>query len=257
VTDLVWFVFSAGGLVVFTLGGVLWLWARQASRVPRLFLLLTTIAYALCSVYVIDYGVGRLLVRGFHPFSRSDVGSGRIAIVVLGSGSFTARDWDGNAFSTVDSAAATRVTEAARVFRLTDADWVISSGGTPHADDPNARSGDTMRDALVRLGVPAARLRVETESRNTRDEAQIVGHLLARLHVEHVILVTSDLHMRRSVGTFRASGIETIPAIARDPFSAYPLRDWIFPSEYGLAYANAVAHELGGLIYYMARGWYK
>jgi uncharacterized SAM-binding protein YcdF (DUF218 family) len=257
VTDLVWFVFSPGGMVVFTLAGVLWLYARPASRGPRWFLLLTTVAYALCSVYAIDYGVGRLLVRGFHPFSRSDVGRGRMVIVVLGSGSFTARDWDSNAFSTVDSAAATRVVEAERVFRLTDADWVISSGGTPHADDPNARSGDTMRDALMRLGVPSTRLLVETESRNTRDEAQIVGRLLPSLHVEQVILVTSDLHMRRSVGAFRAAGIRTVPAIARDPFSAYPLRDWLLPSDYGLWYASAVAHELGGLIYYMARGWYK
>jgi uncharacterized SAM-binding protein YcdF (DUF218 family) len=257
VTELIWFVFSVGGVVSFTLAGVIWLYARPASRVPRRFLLLISIAYVLCSIYAIDNGVGTLLVRGFHPFSRNDVESGRTAIVVLGSGSFTAHDWDNNTFSTVDAAAATRVAEAARVYRLTQAEWVISSGGTAHADDPNQLTGSTMRDALLGLGVPAARLIVETESRNTRDEAVVVARLLAGLHVDHVILVTSDLHMRRSVGTFRAAGIPTIPAIARDPLSAYPVRDRMFPTGYGLAHASEVAHEMCGLVYYAIRRWYK
>jgi len=257
VTDIVWFVFSVGGVVVFTLAGVLWLRARPTSVAARRFLLLTTAAYAFCSIYAVDEGAARLLARGFHAFSRSDIPKGHLAIVVLGSGSFTARDWDNRPFSTVDPTAATRVAEAARVFMLTQADWVISSGGTPLTDDPNERTGTTMRDALLHLGVPATRLIVETESRNTRDEAVIVARLIANLHVEHLILVTSALHMRRSVGAFRAVGVDVIPAIARDPLSAYPRRDWLLPTGYGLSRAHDLAHESSGLVYYAMRGWYR
>src|SRR6185295_8970327 len=94
--------------------------------------------------------------------------------------------------------------------------------------------GITLRDAMVTLGVPAARLIVETESRDTHDEAVIVAPMLRNLDVEHVVLVTSGTHMRRSLGTFRAQGIRAIPAIARDPLTAIAWSDWVLPSDLGL-----------------------
>ena len=223
------------------LGGTLWMRARPHSAHARRFLFLVAIAYAVLTNYGISDGIGRLLVVGINPLAAGDLPPGRKAIVVLGSGSFTARDWANGTYSIVDPVDATRALEAVRVFRLVGAEWVISSGGRPRPDDPNEASGIALRDAMVTLGVPAARLIVETESRNTHDEAVIIAPLLRNLDVEHVVLVTSGTHMRRSLGAFRAQGIHAIPAIARDPYSPISWSDWILPSDLGLR-KSAISH---------------
>ena len=253
-SDFVWFVFSAGGAIVFLLVGVVWLRARPQSLHPRRILLATVLFYTAASLYGVSYPIGRLLVVGFQPLERANVPPGVSAIVLLGSGSFTVRDWNENRFSILDRPGASRVLEALRVFSLVGADWIISSGGLADLDDQNEPSGTTMRDALVHLGVPASRILVETKSRNTHDEALIVAPMLEALEVDHVILVTSDVHMRRSLGAFRAQGVDAIPAIARHPYLDAP---WIFPSEDGLYDAAMVVHEVIGLGYYSLRGWYR
>jgi uncharacterized SAM-binding protein YcdF (DUF218 family) len=238
------------------LGGALWLWRRPFSVHPRRFLLATAFVYTLASIYGVSYLAGRTLVIGFEPFERQQVPAGRAAVVVLGSGTFTARDWQENRFTLVDTSAASRVLEAKRVFTLVNPDWVISSGGNPVPDHPDEPSGLTMRDTLVRLGVPAERILVETESRTTRHEAILVAPMLRSLNVAHTILVTSDTHMRRSLGAFRAEGIDAIPAIARHPFTNVPWDRWFVPSNAGLDETRQIVHEAAGIVYYALRGWY-
>ena len=248
---------SSGGVALVLFVGALWMWRRPASSRARQYLLGGALVYAALSCYAISYASGRLLVAGFRPLTRADVPPGPAAIVVLGSGSVVARDWDDARLAVLDRASAERVLETIRVFKMTDAAWVIASGGLPRPRDFDEASGRTMRDELLRSGIPAARLLVETESRNTHDEAVIVRDMLRSLDVQHVILVTSEIHMRRSLGTFRAQGIQALPAIARQASGTIPWIAWIIPTEGGLSLASDVWHEIFGLGYYFARGWYR
>jgi uncharacterized SAM-binding protein YcdF (DUF218 family) len=75
--------------------------------------------------------------------------------------------------------------------------------------------------------------------------------------IQLVVIVTSDTHMRRSIGTFRAVGIDASPAIAPDPHRQAPWWDWATPSTPGLDHTARVVHELIGLPYYWARGWWR
>ena len=114
-----------------------------------------------------------------------------------------------------------------------------------------------MADALVQLGVPAPRILLETESQNTREEALIIERMLKPLKVDRVVLVTSDIHMRRSLGTFRAVGIDAVPAVARTPHYPAPWNVDVLPSDTGLEEARAAAHEILGIGYYTLRGWLR
>ena len=257
VTAFVGYIFSAGGVVAVLLGGVLWLRSRPGSRLARRSLLAVAVFYACAGTYAVSHSVGLVLTSGLRPFEHADVRAGPTAIVVLGSGSFTARDWKENQFSVVDPPAATRVLEAVRVFKLIDQAWIISSGGRVDPDDPDEPTGQTMRNALVQLGVPETRIVVETKSRNTHEEAVVVAPLLASMGIRQTVLVTSEIHMRRSLGTFRAAGIDAVPAIARSPFHNLSLSDWVLPSSLGLYEGAHVAHEVLGIAYYAARGWYR
>jgi uncharacterized SAM-binding protein YcdF (DUF218 family) len=149
------------------------------------------------------------------------------------------------------------VLETARAYRLLNPDWVISSGGNLSPTDPSEPSAKNMRDLLVRLGVPPAKIRLEAASRTTHEEAIAIAVMLRSLGADQVVLVTSGVHMRRSVGAFRAAGIDPVPAVATDPFYRLGWSDWIIPGKRGLDLSAQVVHELVGIAYYRIRGWWR
>lgn len=257
-SDLVGYLVSAGGVVSIVLFIAVWTIRAPRSPHPRRVLIALAISFTLLSVFGIQLLLARFLSGAFKPFDVSQIEPGQAtAIVVLGSGSVVAEDWDGRTLSFVDRAAAIRVTEAVRVFRLVNPIAVISSGGDPHTRRKGARTGETMKDALVAAGVPIDRILVETESGTTRDEAVVVAPMLRARGISQVILVTSGLHMRRALGTFRAEGVPAIPAIAHEFTSDISLAFVLIPSKEGLGLAAENAHEALALAYYWLRGWWQ
>ncbi len=252
---LVRLVFSPGGLLIFLAAGALWLSRRPTSRGARRLIIVAVAAYTLSSIYVIPYAVGRLLVVGYQPLSASSIPSGRIAIVLLNAFSDFVVNWEGRQFAFPGRISAARLWEAYRVYKLAPDAWLVCSEGASGIRQDAQPSRAVKRDALVQLGIPAPRILVDTDARTTRDEAMRLAPRLRSLEVEHVILVTSDTHMRRSLATFRAVGIDAIPAIARDTELSKPWSSWLLPSEQGLDLTHEVVHEVLGLAYYAARGW--
>jgi len=260
--DFVGYLFSAGGAISIFLVITLWMLLFPASARARLALLAASATFAFFSIYSCQSIVARALTGSFEPFEPSQIlpGSRDTALVVLGSGSVNAEDWDKRSLSFVDRTAASRVAEAARIFRLVDPTLVISSGGEPHRQRRGAPTGDTMKDALVAAGVPPERIVVETLSKTTRDEALVVAPMLAARGASHVILVTSAVHMRRALGAFRAVGVRAVPGIARGFVaneSDYPSVLAFVPTKEGLGMASDNAHEALGLAYYWLRGWWQ
>lgn len=254
-SGLVRFVFSAGGILAIAATCAVWLLAKPRSRRPAKVLAAAIALYLAASIPAVPAAMDNWLVAGFRPFEPGDVADSRAAIVVLGSGGATVVDWSGNRFATVDAEAAARVLEAVRIFRLMPTAIVISSGGNSDAEDRRTPTGESMRAALLGLGVPAAQLLVETESRNTRGEAIVIARIVRERQIERVVLVTSRVHLRRALGAFRAVGIDAIPAGARDLLDDLRLMERWLPGDRGLWYSWRVAHELLGLVYYRARGW--
>lgn len=251
------FILSTSGLVLVVLLSVVWMWRRPQSSRPRRFLLAAGLLYAVFHTYAVGEAASDALARGYHKFDGAPDPALETAVVVLGSGSITVRNWAEERYSIVDAVAATRAVEAARVFRMLDARWVIASGGRVRPADRYEAPAITMRDALLALGVPAQRIVLQAESRNTREEALMVATLLARLGAHRVVLVTSRAHMRRTMGAFGAAGVAALPAIARDPYSADSWRDRFLPTDVGLRKTREVMHELFGIAYYVSRGWYS
>src|SRR5262245_32698227 len=256
--DLLRYTLSAGGLIVILFAIAIWITFSAASRRSRRALLVVAIFFAAISIYAGQFLVSLAIVGSLRPFTAADAAPNRRTVVVsLGSGSLGVEDWDGRKYSLPDRPAMARVLEAARVFRLVDPAIVISSGGNPHPESRLAPSAETMRDALTTLGVPADRIVIETVSRTTHEEAVVIEPMLREHRAEQVILVTSEEHMRRSLGSFRAVGVNAIPAIARDLRRDVTWTQRWLPSDDGLGTASENAHELLGIVYYALRGWWK
>jgi uncharacterized SAM-binding protein YcdF (DUF218 family) len=257
--DFIRYLLSAGGVIAVMLAASLFVLLSKRSRRAVQVLAAVALTYAILSGYGLQILIARAIVGSLRPFQQTDIVSGRrTAIVVLGTGSIMVEDWDGRTFSASDRSAMTRVLETARVFRMVDPAMVISSGGDPHPEKGRPPTGETMREAMLRLGIPADRIMVETASKTTRDEAAIVALMLTAQGIEQVILVTSETHMRRSLATFRAVGVTAIPAIAQEySRSGWSTAELIVPSGEGLWFAAANVHELLGIAYYWLRGWVK
>jgi uncharacterized SAM-binding protein YcdF (DUF218 family) len=257
--DVIRYLLSAGGVILLVLIASLWVFFSSRSRRAARGLLALAVTLTLLGNVGVQLLVFRALVGSLMPFKAGDAPAARrTAIVILGSGSFDAEDWDGRRISTPDRAGAARVLEAVRVFALLHPAIVISSGGNPHPERRSTPGGETMRELLVTLGIPNDRIVLEAQSLTTRDEAVIVAPMLRAQGTDRVILVTSPNHMRRALGSFRAAGIDPIPAIAQEfPPAELSRSDFILPSELGLYLASSNAHEILGLVYYRLRGWLK
>lgn len=252
-----WFVFSGGGAIVFLSLAAAWVLWSPRSRAARRALITVVALYWLAGSEFTADGLRAIMAAPYTPLTRSAVPPGRTAVVLLGSGGYGMLDWDGRQFAVSDRIGAARLLEAARVSALTGADFIVSSGGVGVVSQRARSSGVIMAEALLSLGVPRERIVIEARSANTRDEAVIIRDMLKSRPVDHVVLVTSQFHMLRSVGTFRAVGLETIPAIAREPEGYETWWGKLVPSDKALVETGLAAHEVMGIVVYAARGWYR
>lgn len=79
--------------------------------------------------------------------------------------------------------------------------------------------------------------------------------MLRTLGVDRFALVTSDIHMRRALPTFRKQGLHPVPAIADHFLDPGTPLELLVPTSDGLLFTEEVLHEYLGLVSYFARGW--
>lgn len=160
-----------------------------------------------------------------------------------------------------------RMIYAASLYQQGVAPRLILSGGGVMVDGtaiyPEANA---MAELLAILGVPADALILESRSRNTYENAVEVKRELAALRVERIGLVTSALHMPRSVAIFARQGISVTP-LPTDYQVTYA--DWDFYTQPNLAVQLAnlaptagnldkvsdALKEYIGIAVYWLRGW--
>jgi uncharacterized SAM-binding protein YcdF (DUF218 family) len=122
---------------------------------------------------------------------------------------------------------------------------VVTCGGAIKGEVPVA---ERMGDFLVSQGIPAKAIRVEGQSRSTRENALKSKVILDTL-TGRKVLMTSDYHMYRAYRTFRKAGIPVEPRPIPD--ASKQLSEWRyrFPVFIGLCV------ETAKIAYYTVRGW--
>ncbi len=251
-----YFIFSTSGVVTAMGVAAIWLAVRPSSATPRRAVIAIALAYVVASVYAVPSAITNLLARPYHRFEGIDASAGRVALVVFGAGDEEVYGWTGRV-AIPNTVGAARVLEAARVYGIAHPAWVISSGGNISDAVDSEPSSVNMKEMLIRLGVPPERIVLESGSRDSHDEAVIVAPMLRSLGANSAILVTSAVHMRRSIAACRAAGWDPLPAPAPDSWFQHGWIDWVTPSNHGLYFSGEVAHELLGLPYYAVRGWIR
>jgi uncharacterized SAM-binding protein YcdF (DUF218 family) len=106
---------------------------------------------------------------------------------------------------------AERLTEAARLaYRFPEARIMIT-GGVGAIIYHGSDEATFAQRFLTDLGIASGRILIETQSRNTWQNAVYSREIIQPKQGERWLLVTSAFHMPRAAGVFRAAGFDIIP----------------------------------------------
>ncbi|MCP1672973.1 uncharacterized SAM-binding protein YcdF (DUF218 family) [Natronocella acetinitrilica] len=240
-------VLPPGGPVILGLIGLL-LWRRKLGK--GLVVLSLASLYAL-STPLLSFALVSPLERtaALPVDDLPDIGE-PAAIVVLGGGRRMAAPEYGA--DTVNWWSLERVRYGARLHRQLGLPLLVS-GGTP-GDDQVAEAA-LMATALEEdFGAPVTWL--EPRSRNTQENAYFSAGILQDAGIDHVILVTSALHMPRSVKAFERAGVSRVTP-APTGFLGRPADEpliraaALLPDRHSLQRSTAALHE------HLGSAWYR
>jgi uncharacterized SAM-binding protein YcdF (DUF218 family) len=235
-------------LLLAGLGGLLMLtrWRRAGARMLATGL----VVLALCALLP----VGSLLLHALESrFPRWDPARGAPdGIVVLGGAIMPQLSRIHG--EPVLNADAGRVIAMAKLARDYPKARIVYTGGDASLRPTGLTETGFVPPLLDQLGVPRARVMLESRSRNTAENAVFTKEMVQPKPGERWLLVTTAWHMPRAVGSFRRAGF---------PVEAYPVA-WRTGATVNIALAFDVgarlarldlgAHEWLGLFAYWITG---
>ncbi len=158
-----------------------------------------------------------------------------------------------------------RVLYAAKLYRDNKAPLIIVTGGRIKWRGGGQPESVNMAQLLEMMGVPPSVIIQEPDSLNTYQNAVNVRPILQERGIKRVLLVTSALHMPRSLLIFKRQGIEAIPAPTDFLVSEQDLREPtsstegiilnILPDAGRLHKTTKAIKEYIGTAVYRLRGW--
>lgn len=156
-----------------------------------------------------------------------------------------------------------RLLYGAKLYRQQKAPLVILSGGRLDWQRQGASESEDMAEILQTMGVPPQAILQDPTSLNTRENAVNVKQILEEKGIGQILLVTSALHMPRSMMIFQRLGIDPIPAptdflIDDRKTTAQSWQDVIlnlFPDAEQLYITSRTMKEYVGILIYRLRGW--
>lgn len=185
---------------------VLLFWRQRWAR--KLLLLMFLLILALHSG-PLNYALRYPLESRYPPLIDPRTAGNYDAIVVLTSSSVPARGLI--PFPSIDEAMFRRLDEAWRLYRIQPKPIIVTGG---HVDPftPARDENKIAREFLIRWGVPERDVIGEEKSRDTFENALETRKVLQKRGWKRYVLVTSALHMPRSMLVFSARVPEPIPA---------------------------------------------
>lgn len=194
------------------------------------------------SMPAVAYRLARTLEPPALPNSRA-IGDVQAIVILTGGSSLAAPDWGGETLTTSSLQRARYGARLARELKLP----VLVSGGSPTGGSPE---GALMKDTLeTEFNVPVRWL--DDRSHTTAESAINSAKLLQAAGVRRVALVTGAMHMPRALRSFRATGLQVVPAPTgyRGQSQFHPSQ--LIPSGDGLGTSIVALREWLGL------GWYR
>ena len=187
--------------------------------------------------------------------STAEGGQPADVVVALGGGYYVSEH---DMFGFALDAGGSRVLTALELVRRGKARALVLGGSVPLTGKPGVAASSLVQEWVLASGMTTVAVTNLGLCANTHDEALRFKELSAQRGWRKVILVTSALHIPRSVAVFAAQGIAVVP-VACD-FQAYgvpPVQGGFspFPRQSRFHHLALYLHEKIGWWVYRAKGW--
>ena len=158
-----------------------------------------------------------------------------------------------------------RVIYAAQLYNQKKAPIIILSGGRIDWYGKGSPESADMATILTSIGVPPDAIIQDPNSLNTYENGVNVRKILSSRGIQRVLLVTSAIHMPRSLLIFKHLGIEAIPtptdfAVSEDDLQQLTRTPKaailnLIPDVDNLSQFTGALKEYVGIVVYRLRGW--
>ena len=178
------------------------------------------------------------------------------AIVVLGGGI----DEKGSLRPTTEPStnSRNRTTCAVDLYQQGYAPTLVLTGGNVRIFPTGPQEAVEMKRWAVRLGVPESATMIDTEARNTYENATGTKRLLGPASI---LLVSSARHLPRAVPVFIKQGFRVTPAPCDYVSQNLPRESWngvdpfdVLPSDIALQHTREAVAEVAGMVIYWLAG---
>jgi uncharacterized SAM-binding protein YcdF (DUF218 family) len=223
-------------------------WVRQL--LMSSLLLLVTLSSPLIATPLIGFLESWYHPPQLAPTDRFD------AIVVLAGGV----DEKGSLRPTTEpsSYSRNRTTCGVNLYQQGYAPTVVLTGGNAKIFSTGPPEAVEMRRWAVRLGVPESATKIDTEARNTYENATGTKRLLGPASI---LLVSSASHLPRAVPVFTKQGFRVTPAPCDYVSQHLPRENWdnidlfgVLPNDTALQNTREAVSEVAGMVIYWLAG---
>ncbi len=153
-----------------------------------------------------------------------------------------------------------RLIQAINLYKMGKVEKILISGDSGYVSDRGLKEAKQVKELLILWGIPETDIISEEKSINTHENAEETVLILQKSypHFDSFILVTSGIHMKRSLACFEKEGINCTP-YSTDLYSNqsrnYYWDQYFIPNMDNFNLWNKLNKEIVGYITYKIMGY--
>lgn len=226
---------------------------KNIKKSKKLLLTSLILFYFFSNSFIIDE-----VMRAWEvPFTRTEDLAENYKIGIVMGGGMVTYDFENNRRTYRNNI--DRVLQALELYKKGKIDKLLLSGGAGNMVFRDMLEADLLKDFLVNIGVHENDILIDTLADNTYQNAVYCSQLLNKNNLENekILLITSAVHMRRSLACFKKQGIKVIP-FSTNKYAGirrYQFKHLFVPQFVNFILWEKIIHETIGYIIYDIVGY--
>lgn len=236
----------------------LFLFLLKKQRLGKTILLLTLLSYYSLSIEPVAFFLASSLASKGGIVSLQKGADNIEAIVILAGGA--SKKGGHRLYHELSGVSWRRLWHGIELYKEFKGELpILYSGGSGDPFDPVSVEAELAKNYAISIGIPEEKFWIEPKSRNTYESGieikRILDSRFPGIDKHKIILVTSAIHMPRSIRVMKKIGLHSIPSPADFTIGSLKLNLFsFFPSTGNFAVSSFAIHEWIGIWGYWLLG---